>query len=92
VVAGAATSRRTAAPPPVTAAQVRAELVGIGDPAAGRRWLADQRMTVAQLGALAAELGIATRARPRKDDLLDQIVQSVIGRRRDFEALSRPAR
>lgn len=91
VVAAGARRASAVTPPPVSAAQVRAELAGIGDPAAGRRWLADQRMTVAQLVVLAGELGIATRAKARKDDLLDQVVQSLIGRRRDFEALSRPA-
>jgi hypothetical protein len=82
---------RAAKPAPVGPDQVRAELAKIGDPAAGRRWLVDLGMTVAQLAALAKELDIAVRSKPRKDEVLDRIVQSTIGRRRDFEALSRPA-
>jgi hypothetical protein len=80
-----------AKPPPVTAGQVRAELTAIGDRAAGLRWLADQRLTVPQLVTVARELGIATRGRPRKDEVLDQIVQWTIGRRLDSESISRPA-
>lgn len=78
-------------PAPVTAEQVRAELVRIGDRAAGRRWLADQRLTVAQLRGIAGELGISVPSRARKDDLLDQVIQWTIGRRLDSEAISRPA-
>jgi hypothetical protein len=80
-----------AKPAPVTADQVRAELTRIGDRAAGRRWLADQRLLVAQLRALAGELGISVPSKARKDDLLDQIIQWTIGRRLDSEAISRPA-
>jgi hypothetical protein len=85
------TTRAAAKPPPVTAEQVRAELAAIGDRGAGRRWLADQGLTVPQLRDLARQLGIALPAKVRKDDALDQVGQSVIGRRLDFETLSRPA-
>jgi hypothetical protein len=84
-------TRAAAGSPPVTAEQVRAELTAIGDRVAGRRWLEDQRLTVAQLLAVARELGIATRARLKKDEALDQIVQWTIGRRLDSESISRPA-
>jgi hypothetical protein len=84
---------RAAKPAPVTAEQVRAELTKIGDRGAGRRWLEDQGLTVPQLAALARELGIAIVARPRKGDALDKIVQGTIGRRLDFDAISKsPAR
>ncbi|QSB13222.1 hypothetical protein JQS43_16495 [Natronosporangium hydrolyticum] len=86
----AAATTRPARPAPVTAEQIRAELTTLADPVAGRRWLLDQRLTVAQLVTAARELGVAVRAKPRKDEVLDQIVQSVIGRRLDFQALSRP--
>jgi hypothetical protein len=87
----AARPARPPRPAPVTAGQVRAELAAIGDRAAGRRWLEDQRLTIAHLVALARELGIATRAKPRKDEALDQIVHALVGRRLDFESISRPA-
>jgi hypothetical protein len=90
--AGASRASRSAKPAPVTAEQVRTELTTLADPVAGRRWLVDQGMTVAQLVTLARELDVAVRAKPRKDEVLDQIVQSTVGRRLDFQALSGPAR
>ena len=87
----ARSTRAPARPAPVTAEQVRAELAAIGDRGAGRRWLADQRLTVLQLRDLARQLGVSVLSKARKDELLDQIVQSTIGRRLDFETLSRPA-
>jgi hypothetical protein len=84
---------RAAKPSPVTPEQVRAELTKIGDRAAGRRWLEDQGLTVPQLVDLARGLGIAIAAKPRKSDALDKIVQGVIGRRLDFDAIAKaPAR
>jgi hypothetical protein len=80
---------RAAKPAPVTSQEVRAALTQIGDRAAARRWLEDQRLTVPQLVTLARELGIAIAAKPRKDVALDQIVQWTIGRRLDSAAISR---
>lgn len=88
---GGRSAAPAARPAPVTADQVRAELTTIGDRAAGRRWLADQRLTVAQLRGIAGELGISVPSKARKDDVLDHIIQWTIGRRRDSEAISRPA-
>jgi hypothetical protein len=82
---------RAAKPSPVTAEQVRAELTKIGDRAAARRWIEDQRLTVPQLKTLAKELGISVPAKATKSVVLDQIVQWTIGRRLDSEAISRPA-
>lgn len=84
-------TRVVAKPPPVTAEQVRAELTTIGDRGAGRRWLEDQKLTVPQLRAVAKDLGISVPAKAKRDEVLGQLVQSVIGRRLDFESLSRPA-
>lgn len=84
-------TRVAAKPPPVTAERVRAELTAIGDRGAGRRWLEDQKLTVAQLRVVAKELGISVPSKAKKDEVLGQLVQSVIGRRLDFESLSRPA-
>jgi hypothetical protein len=82
---------RPAARAPVPADQVRAELARIGDRAAAKRWLVDQNFKVDQLRALARELDVAVARGARKDDLLDAIVQARVGRRLDFEAVSRPA-
>jgi hypothetical protein len=80
-----------AKPAPVTAEQVRAELARIGDRAAGRRWLADQGLTVPQLKELVKDLGLSVPSKARKDDVLDHIIQWTVGRQRDWEAISRPA-
>lgn len=82
---------RAAAPPPMPADQVRAELVRIGDRAAARRWLEDQGLKNDQLRALARALDVAVTSKTRKDAMLDAIVQTTVGRRLDFEAVSRPA-
>lgn len=89
--AGRRPAARTSRPSPVAATEVRAALTQIGDRAAARRWLEDQRLTVPQLVTLAKELDIAIAAKPRKDDALDKIVQWTIGRRLDSAAISRPA-
>ena len=89
--AGRRPAARIAKPSPVAATEVRAALTQIGDRAAARRWLEDQRLTVPQLVTLAKELDIAIAAKPRKDDALDKIVQWTIGRRLDSAAISRPA-
>lgn len=82
---------RVAAPPPVPAEQVRAELARIGDRAAARRWLEDQKLTVVQLRALARALDVAVTSKTKRDDVLDAVVAGTVGRRLDFEAVSRPA-
>lgn len=87
--AGSRSSRAAAPPPP--AEQVRAEMTRLGDRAAARRWLEDQRLTVPQLRALARDLGIAVPSKATKPVLLTEIVQWTIGRRLDAETISRPA-
>lgn len=82
---------RSAKPPPMQAEQVRAELAKIGDRAAAHRWLVDQNLTVDQLRGLARGLDVAVPAKARKGDVLDAIVAGTVGRRLDFEAVSRPA-
>ena len=91
--ARAATAGRATAPsaPPVPAEKVRADLTTIGDRAAAGRYLEDLRLTVAQLKALAKELGIAVPSRATKPAVLHEIVQWTVGRRLDSEAISRPA-
>ncbi|HEY8474363.1 MAG TPA: hypothetical protein VIL37_17245 [Natronosporangium sp.] len=86
---GRVAAARPAKPAPVSAEQVRAELTRIGDRAGGRRWLEDQKLTVAQLVSLAKELEIAVGSKPRKADVLDKIVQQVIGRRLGLDAIAK---
>jgi hypothetical protein len=80
-----------ARPLPLPAEQVQAELTRIGERGAGRRWLEDQRLTVAQLRELARQLDISVPSKATKAVLLDQLVQWTIGRRLDSAAISRPA-
>jgi hypothetical protein len=84
-------ARAAAAPPPVSADQMRAELTKIGDRAAARRWLEDLKLTVPQLKSLAKQLGISVPSKATKAVVLDEIVQWTIGRRLDSAAISRPA-
>lgn len=87
---------RAAARPATTASagvdtdRVRADLAAIGDRAAGLRYLADLKLTVAKLRALAGELGIAVPGKARKADIERDIVQWTVGRRLDSAAVSRP--
>ncbi|MDG9675302.1 hypothetical protein [Micromonospora sp. DH14] len=75
----------------VDAERVRADLAAIGDRAAGARYLADLRLTVAKLRALAKELGIAVPSKAKKADIEQDILQWTVGRRLDSAAISRPS-
>ncbi len=77
--------------PTVDAARIRADLAGFGDMAAARQYLLDLKLTVAKLQALAKDLGISVPSRPKKDQLVQAIVQWTVGRRLDSESISRPA-
>ncbi|MFG1672887.1 hypothetical protein [Micromonospora sp. NPDC049282] len=70
--------------------RVRADLAAIGDRAAGVRYLADLKLTVAKLRTLAEELGITVPGKARKADIEHGIVQWTVGRRLDSAAVSRP--
>lgn len=85
------TSARANAPLAVAPDQVRAELAAIGDRGAGVRYVNDLRLTVAQLKALAKELGIAVPGKATKPQAVDTIVEWTVGRRLDSESISRPA-
>ncbi|MFI6131978.1 hypothetical protein [Micromonospora sp. NPDC051141] len=86
----AAARPATTASAGVDADRVRADLAAIGDRAAGVRYLADLKLTVAKLRALAGELGIAVPGKARKADIERDIVQWTVGRRLDSAAVSRP--
>ncbi|MGC4768694.1 hypothetical protein ACLQ25_06870 [Micromonospora sp. DT44] len=70
--------------------RVRTDLAGIGDRAAGARYLADLKLTVVKLRALARELGIAVPSKAKKADIEHDILQWTVGRRLDSAAVSRP--
>jgi hypothetical protein len=76
---------------PVSADQVSADLAKIDDRAVATRYVEDLGIGVPQLRALAKELGIAVASKATKDVVVRAIVQWTVGRRLDFEAISRPA-
>jgi len=84
-------SRTAAAKPPVPVEQVRADLVAIGDTAAARQYVADLKLTVAQLKVLAKELDVAVASSAKKDEFLDKIAYVMVGRRANSDVLGRPA-
>jgi hypothetical protein len=84
-------ARAAAKPLSVTPDKVRAELVAIGDTAGAERYITDLKLTVAQLKALAGELGIALPGKALKAEVVRQIVQWTVGRRLTSETISRPA-
>jgi hypothetical protein len=84
-------SRTAAAAPAVPADRIRTDLAAIGDTTAARQYLADLKLTVAQLKTLAGELSIALPSKATKDAAVQTIVQWTVGRRLDAEAISRPA-
>ncbi|MER7169125.1 Rho termination factor N-terminal domain-containing protein [Micromonospora sp. NPDC000207] len=93
VVDKARPARRSAAAPAsagVDTERVRADLVTIGDRAAGARYLADLKLSVPKLRALAKELGIAVSSKAKKADVEHEILQWTVGRRLDSAAISRP--
>ncbi|RKR87569.1 hypothetical protein BDK92_1849 [Micromonospora pisi] len=86
------TATRTTAtptPPPVSAEQVRADLVSIGDRVAATRYLDDLRLKVTELRVLARELGITVSSRATKPAVVQEIVQWTVGRRLASEAIAR---
>ncbi|GAA5188236.1 hypothetical protein GCM10023322_38480 [Rugosimonospora acidiphila] len=87
---GAGTSRATAAPT-VSVQRVREYLSGIGDRASGIRYVDELKLTVAQLRALAKELGIAVPSKAAKAQVTSTIVEWTVGHRLDSESISRPA-
>jgi hypothetical protein len=76
---------------PVSADQVSADLAKIDDRAVATRYVEDLGIGVPQLRALAKELDIAVASKATKDVVVRAIVQWTVGRRLDFEAISRPA-
>lgn len=85
-------ARSTAAPASAGVAtdRVRTDLAAIGDRVAGARYLADLKLTVAKLRALARELGITVPSKARKADIEHDILEWTVGRRLDSAAISRP--
>jgi hypothetical protein len=84
-------ARTTAASAGLDIDRVRTDLAAIGDRAAGARYLADLKLTVTKLRALARELGIAVPSKAKKADIEQNILQWTVGRRLDSAAISRPS-
>ncbi|MFV2086320.1 hypothetical protein [Micromonospora sp. LOL_021] len=71
--------------------RIRADLAAIDDRVAAGRYLDDLGLKVAELRALAAELGVALPSRAAKAVIQKNIVQATVGRRLTSAVLSRPA-
>ncbi|MDG4764013.1 hypothetical protein O7632_07830 [Solwaraspora sp. WMMD406] len=86
-------TRTTAAKAPaaVDTDRIRADLAAIDDRVAAGRYLDDLGLKVAELRALAAELGVALPSRATKATISKSIVQATVGRRLTSAVLSRPA-
>ncbi|MDG4775050.1 hypothetical protein [Solwaraspora sp. WMMD792] len=86
-------SRAKAAKPAVVVDtdRIRADLAAIDDRVAAGRYLDDLGLKVAELRALATELGVALPSRATKAVIQKNIVQATVGRRLTSAVLSRPA-
>ena len=71
--------------------QIGTDLAALTDRAAAASYLDDLKLSVAQLRALAAGLGITVSSKATKVQARDKIVQWTVGRRTDAAILSRPA-
>ncbi|WFE23669.1 hypothetical protein O7621_10565 [Solwaraspora sp. WMMD937] len=71
--------------------RIRADLAAIDDRVAAGRYLDDLGLKVAELRALATELGVALPSRAAKAVIQKNIVQATVGRRLTSAVLSRPA-
>jgi hypothetical protein len=71
------------------AAKVRADLIAIGERAAAKQYVADLKLKLDGLKALAKDLDIALPSRPTIAKTVDAIVEWTVGRAADSEAISR---
>lgn len=85
------TRRAATKPAAVTTDEVRAALQVSPDTQAASRYLNDLKLTVDQLRALGAEIGVPLPSKATKAKVVDGIVEDIVGRRLDSEAISRPA-
>jgi len=85
------TRRAATKPAAVTTDEVRAALQVSPDTQAASRYLNDLKLTVDQLRALGAEIGVPLPSKATKAKVVDAIVEDIVGRRLDSEAISRPA-
>ena len=90
--APAAPARPSAKPLSRPVAEIETMLSEIGTRAAAVQYLNDQRLTVAQLRELAKTFGVALPGKAAKADITAKIVDSVVGRRLDSDAIDRLAR
>ncbi|GAA2635464.1 hypothetical protein GCM10010399_80300 [Dactylosporangium fulvum] len=91
---GGRTARKTAAaakPLPVPAGEVESMLRQIANRPAGEQYLADLKLGVQQLRDLAKALGVTVASKATKAQVITAIVEQVVGRRLDSDAITRMA-
>lgn len=88
-VATAAPSRARAAAPTVDGFQVAADLARIDDRAGATRYVNDLKLTVTALRQLAKDLDVPVSSKAAKADVVNAIVELLVGRRVDSDALRR---
>ncbi|MEV6969527.1 hypothetical protein AB0M47_30880 [Hamadaea sp. NPDC051192] len=90
---GGATSRTTkAASAAVDAERIAADLARIDDRAAATRYINDLKLTAVALKELCKMLDVPVPAKATKPIVIDTIVNLLVGRRIDSDALQRHAR
>ncbi|NUT18001.1 MAG: hypothetical protein HOV77_02360 [Hamadaea sp.] len=81
-----------AAPVAMDAEQIAADLARIDDRAAANRYIDDLKLTVPALKELCKQLDVPVPAKATKQVVVDTIVNLLVGRRIDSDALQRHAR
>ncbi|GAA0736560.1 hypothetical protein Drose_30400 [Dactylosporangium roseum] len=84
-------SAAAAKPLPVPAGEVESMLRQIANRPAGEQYLADLKLGVPQLRDLAKTLGVTVASKATKAQVTAAIVEQVVGRRLDSEAITRMA-
>lgn len=84
-----ATPAARAASAVVNSSAVAADLTKIGDRAAANQYIADLKLTVPQLKQLCKEFGIPVKSSAPKTHYVSAIVELMVGRRSDSDAIMR---
>jgi len=82
-------SKAAAAPLPLPIAEIATMLEQIGSRPAGMQYVNDLKLSVAQLRGLATSLGVTVPSKATKLVTTETIVNWVVGRRADSEAIAR---
>jgi hypothetical protein len=89
---GAKRTPAAAKPAAVSATQIGTDLAKINDRAAATRSISDLKMTVAQLKQVCAELDVPVPSRAKRDDIINKMVELLVGRRLDADTMMRHSR